>query len=312
MAWLGACARLSSDVDRVVNVNHAALGAPTLSMTTFNMLHGFGNSLNDATLEERRELLAKGIAETQPVIVILQEGSDTPRKHGDVVNGLRESVNRLLVEKGISYNSVSAMANGSPLIGFFEGSAILSRFEIRAAESRVYRAQALFPPKHRIALRAQIASSVGEVTIIGTHLTNTGARAGGRLKRTLQAEELAAWAVGGAAATTVVIIGGDFNDDPGSPTIRALAAARARDAWAFAAQGGQEMGRGLTGLSRTVTDADDAADERIDYIFLLGNRASVAWARPFLDHPFARSGGGVLWASDHVGVTAGVQIIEAQ
>ncbi len=141
------------------------------------------------------------------------------------------------------------------------------------------------------------------VQIVGTHLTNTAARGGGRLKRTLQAEELIGWVLhqGAGGDAGVEVIGGDFNDTPGSPTIGALLSKGARDAWTGAEPG-------LTGLRGSVTDADNAADERIDYIFLLGAGAAVQRAEPFLDHPFPRAGGGVLWASDHIGVMAWLKL----
>jgi len=34
--------------------------------------------------------------------------------------------------------------------------------------------------------------------------------------------------------------------------------------------------------------------------------AVVQWARPFLDMPFPRQGGDVLWASDHIGALASI------
>ena len=83
--------------------------------------------------------------------------------------------------------------------------------------------------------------------------------------------------------------------------------ARELSAWARAA-GGAVSGSGLTALTGTVTDPADRAEERIDYIFVLGPGMDVTGARAFLDRPFPREGGGVLWASDHVGVLAGVRV----
>ena len=168
---------------QVVNVNTDRLTRATLTIVTFNMLHGYGSRLNDSTLEERLELLAAGIAEAKPDVVFLQEASVTPGRHGNVAERLRDALNERLRGEEISYNSVFAMANGSRLIGFFEGSAILSRFQILSADSLVYAAQALIPPERRIALRARVATGgeTGEagarsIEIIGTHLTNTEAR----------------------------------------------------------------------------------------------------------------------------------------
>jgi endonuclease/exonuclease/phosphatase family metal-dependent hydrolase len=197
------------------------------------------------------------------------------------------------------------MANGSRLIGFFEGSAILSRFQILSADSLVYEAQAFLPPERRIALRARIAAGgeagASSVEIVGTHLTNTEARRKGRLKRTLQAEELAAWFRSEQEDEPVLrVIGGDFNDTPGSDTVRSMLASGARDAWS--------EGPGFTALSGSLTDPNAAADARIDYLFVHGRAASVERARPFLGMPFPRQGDGALWASDHIGVQASIRL----
>lgn len=39
--------------------------------------------------------------------------------------------------------------------------------------------------------------------------------------------------------------------------------------------------------------------------------AVVQWARPFLDMPFPRQGGDVLWASDHIGALASIGLRSA-
>jgi len=60
------------------------------------MLHGVGSRLNDGTLKRRLELLALGIAEERPDIVILQEASITQGRHGTVAETLRDSLNERL------------------------------------------------------------------------------------------------------------------------------------------------------------------------------------------------------------------------
>jgi endonuclease/exonuclease/phosphatase family metal-dependent hydrolase len=288
---------------QIVNVNTDRLTGDTFTVVTFNMLHGYGNKLNDATLEERLVLLAAEIAEAKPDVVILQEASVTPGRHGNVAERLRDSLNERLRREGISYNSVFAMANGSRLIGFFEGSAILSQFQILSAESLVYKAQALLPPERRIALRARIAASgeagASSIEVVGTHLTNTEARRKGRLKRTMQAKELAAWLLSVHEDEPMLrVIGGDFNDTPGSDTVQAMLASGARDVWS--------EGPGFTAVSGSLTDPHAVADARIDYLFVHGRAAFVEWARSFLGMPLPQQGGGVLWSSDHIGVLASI------
>lgn len=287
-----------------MNVGHAAFPGGLLTVVTFNMLHGFGNRLNDATLGERLALLRDGIRSAGADIVILQEASLTPGRHGSVVDTLRDSLNRLPGTSGL-YNSAWVGANGSRVIRFREGSAILSRFEILSAQTLVYRSQAFLPPEHRVALRVRLRGAGADLVVIATHLTNTDARRPGGLVRTLQARELADWV---RTTDGPVIIGGDFNSAPGSEPILAMILAGARDARASAEDAGTASGSGLTGLTGTVTDPGDRAEERIDYIFLSGPGMDVDGVEPFLDRPSARKAGGVLWASDHVGVLARIHV----
>ncbi len=301
--FLSGCWLAGEPSPQVVNASHAAFPSGALTVVTFNMLHGFGNRVNDETLTERLLLLRDGILSAAPDVVILQEASLTPGRHGNVVDTLRDLLNRD-PRAARPYNSAWVMGNGAAIIGFFEGSAILSHFEILSAESIAYRAQALLPPERRIALKVQIRTNGGGLTVIGTHLTNTDARRRRTLVRTLQARQLAAW----TGRTGLTIIGGDFNSTPGTPPILAMIEAGAGDAWAGAVAGGSAAGLGLTALNGTVTDPKDAAEERIDYLFLFGPGAVVESARPFLDHWFPRNGGGVLWASDHIGVLARVRV----
>ncbi len=281
-------------------MNTEALGGPRLTVVTFNMLHGFGDRLNDDTLDERLGLLAAALREDPPDVVILQEASVTGR-HGNVVDRLRLMLNEDLAASGLSYNSAQLLANGSTLVDFFEGSAILSRSRILSAEGITYRTQALIPPERRVGLLVRLLSARGDVAVVGTHLTNTEARMADGLVRTRQARELIAW-IAGEAPGSLAIVGGDFNDVPGSATIQAMRAAGARDAWAEAAGQARALGSGLTALNGTVRDPEDFPEDRIDYIFLFGGTLEVQNAAAFLSAPLRDSAGRALWASDHVGV----------
>jgi endonuclease/exonuclease/phosphatase family metal-dependent hydrolase len=290
----------------VVNVNANEPGGHRLSVVTYNMLHGFGNRLNDDTLDERLALLSAALLLDAPDIVILQEASVTHR-HGNVVDRLRDMLNAGLAARGVSYNSAHLLENGSGLIRFFEGSAILSRYRIVTAEGLAFRAQALLPPERRVALRVHLTGPTGRVSIIGTHLTNTGARIAGRLVRTRQAEELAAWIASDGSAD-LTVLGGDLNDSPGSQTLGALAAVGGRDAWLEAAGQGRAPGQGLTALNGTVRDVAGTARERIDYLFVFGPTTTVEGAATFLDSALPDGSGRPLWASDHIGVRAELSV----
>ncbi len=166
-----------------------------LRLVDFNVWHDHPHLRN---AERRANLLAAALTELQPDIVVLQEVWRTRR--GDLAERL---AGRLGMD--LAY----ARANGSRrLIGFEEGSAVLSRLPILAAERLVLAPHA--PPwTRRIALRARLDAGAGTLLeIVGVHLTNRGEPAVSR-----QAAALAAL----LADTTVVA--GDLNAASGSTAL---------------------------------------------------------------------------------------------
>ncbi len=318
LAGLGLAASLASCATGgpavVVNVNDAAVDRGTLTVVTLNVLHGFRDRTNDQTLERRLDLVAEAVAAARPDLVLLQEMSVT-RRHGSAVDRLRQRVNGLLAGSGVSYNSAFIAANGSRLIAFREGEAILSRAEILSTSVVRYRSQALIPPEHRLALEAVIRSTGGRLFAVSTHLTNTEASRGGRLVRTRQAGQLAAEAIGTLSPDDLLVAGGDFNDTPDSATVGTLLAAGAVDAWRAAHPG--DEGGGLTSLAGSILDPAARYSKRIDFLFVAGGaavapRILVRDARMFLDKPFtdssASGAAGVLRTSDHAGVAVDLAV----
>ena len=179
----------------------SAAGAQRLRVLQFNVLHGYPGRA-DFTGRERRLIAA--IERLRPDVVVLQEAW---RYHGR-----RDLVDKLGEQLGMS--SVYARANGSlRLLGFEEGSAILSRFPIVDAQ-----ALELTPRKHRfdrrIALRADLDIGGGRVeTVVGVHLTHDDADVAA-----LQAEHL----VERLGDTRPLLLTGDFNQPAGSQTLESL------------------------------------------------------------------------------------------
>jgi endonuclease/exonuclease/phosphatase family metal-dependent hydrolase len=274
----------------------------TITVITYNMLHGFGDRLNERTLEARLALLAAALTEVDPDVVILQEVSLTPAsRHGSVAERLRGMLNAA-APPGAAYGSAVAMAHGSRLIAFFEGSAILSRFAIESAETLGYRAQSLVPPERRIALRVVLRGECGPVEVVGTHLTNVEARRRGVLVRERQARELVERVLTAGVPSRPLVIGGDFNAVPDSAVVASLLGGGMVDAWA-AARPGED---GFTAIDGAVTDPGARTGARIDYLFVRGAR--VVSVEPFLARPGTGPGGLPLWASDHVGVLARIAL----
>ncbi len=114
-----------NDRDReIVNVNGHGFSGAEFSAVTFNLLHGFGDAANDATLDDRLGLAAAEIVDTLPDAVLFQEASVTaPERHCSVIETLVSRVNDALSGTGKSYNSIYARANGvADIIPFKAGS----------------------------------------------------------------------------------------------------------------------------------------------------------------------------------------------
>ena len=294
----------------IQNVNSNSFPGPDFHVVTYNLLHGFGDAGNDATLADRLGIVVRRVVETTPDAVLFQEVSVTaPEAHCSVIATLVGQVNEQLAGEGKSYNAVYARANGdADVIGFEEGSAIISRHEILAADKHVYTHNATSLPEFRIALRATVRGAAGDIDLFSTHLTNREDTEGAELVRTLQARELTGEIIPGRGNTNPVMVGGDFNDPPGSFTIHEMTAAGAVDAFAASNPGVD----GYTSFDDPfdLTDPGEQPDERIDYLFLLDAGATLWSSGLFLDAAADIDPGpdeSWLWASDHIGVHAWVR-----
>ncbi len=132
----------------------------TLRIVTLNVLHGFPDFKDQekrfrSTLREFRGLKAD--------ILVLQEAWST-RNHGSMAE-------RLAKELGMNY--AYARANGSlALLGFEEGSAILSRYPLVKARRELLKPKEPFW-ENRIALLADIDLGGEIVTAVGVHLSTS-------------------------------------------------------------------------------------------------------------------------------------------
>jgi endonuclease/exonuclease/phosphatase family metal-dependent hydrolase len=269
----------------------------SLTVVTFNVLHGFAGGAGEATLEERLSALVSALVELRPDVAILQEVSLTPAdRHGSIANRILAG----LSAAGEAWSMAVAMAHGSPLVSFYEGSAILSRYRILSSETLAYRAQSLFPPERRIALRVLIQAENGALEVIGTHLTNRAQRI-----RDAQARQLVERFVRDGGGSGPLLIGGDFNCPPAGDAVRELIAAGLSDAWAAAGRGA-----GYTALAGEVDDPEARLTERIDYLFTAGEGVRIEGVELFLDAPriTGPEEGRLLWVSDHAGVVARLRL----
>jgi len=304
---LSACNPCNDNDGMILNVNSDAFSRPELTVVTFNLLHGFGDAVNDATLDDRLEIVAQTIVDSQPDMVLLQEASVTlPATHCNVIETLADMVNSALSGEGKSYNAIYARANGTAdIIAFEEGSGVLSLYEILSSDVYTYTHNATSLPEFRIALRVTVRGEAGDLDFFGTHLTNLEDTVGPELVRTLQARELAEELIPGSGNTNPVVVGGDFNDPPGSDTVLEMINAGGVDL--FADQNPGADGYTSFGDPFDITDPSMTAEKRIDYLFMLDPGGSVTGSGLFLDTALDIDPGpeeSWLWASDHIGVQA--------
>ncbi len=182
-----------------VNEGTAAVGLPQrLRLVDFNVLHGYPEFHNH---EARFEDTTAALRALDPDILVLQEAWSTT-EHGSMAERLAGS---------LGLHHVYARANGSRrLIGFEEGSAILSRFPIREA-NRLLLSPRRPPWENRIALVATLDLGSQSMTVVGVHLA-----AGSEEVAEGQASSLLARIPSGG----FVLVAGDLNAGSESPTVR--------------------------------------------------------------------------------------------
>jgi endonuclease/exonuclease/phosphatase family metal-dependent hydrolase len=258
----------------------AEAGAPALVVLSLNMLHGRPDFEH---LDRRLDLIAAEIRRQEADIVCLQETPWRP--------GMGYAAARLAAETGM--NHAYLRANGNRwTIRFEEGLAILSRYPIRQVDfAELLPRAGVF--EHRVVLHAVIGAPQGDLEIFVTHLTNGDAQV-----NAAQAEDLRRYIE--ATRAGPAIVAGDFNAREDEPQIQSLA-----PAWVDAYRLAQPEDAGRTCCIDDLTAGPaEPLEARIDYIFLAPGADpgyTLVRARRVLDEPYP-SGGGWLWASDHVGL----------
>lgn len=176
-------------------------------LLSWNVLHGFPDFVDQ---EDRTRRLVDLIAQLEPDIVILQESWRT-RSHGDLARRLASR---------LAMGGLFARANGSlRLIGFDEGSALLSRFAMRSSRAFELRPAAGFWDR-RVAVRAELEIGPGERwTVFGGHVAYSGYRPE---RGKAQASFLARAA---AEAPGPALVAGDLNGRSGGPRLLPFLAA---------------------------------------------------------------------------------------
>jgi endonuclease/exonuclease/phosphatase family metal-dependent hydrolase len=183
------------------------------------------------------------------------------------------------------------------LLGFKEGSAILSRFSI--ASSEVYelpRCRSWID--RRILLRAELSTAWGPLQVFSTH--------------TARGEECQVERVGEIVRDQLgagpLLLMGDFNTPD---TSNGLTTLRNEAGFVDAFRIANPEAQGPTVWQR-IEAPDSTVSRRVDFILLRNGRESTATvlsSRIVLDRPGQLPDGSPLWPSDHYGVLAELDIL---
>ncbi|GJM40713.1 MAG: hypothetical protein DHS20C20_09950 [Ardenticatenaceae bacterium] len=257
-----------------------------LRILSLNMLHGHPDF---AFLDQRIELLSQEIGRLEVDIVLLQE-VPWNRKHGQTAQQLAE-------QGGFNYAYYRANGNLS-LIGFEEGSTILSRFPLENISFAELLPRAGFF-ENRIVLHATALTPQGPLDLFVTHLTD-----GMESVNAAQIESLLAFVQN--EAKHPAIVAGDFNAVEDSPQIIKLVGL-----WQDSYRLANPEAVGATCCVVNLSNGSAAGlQKRIDYLFLApeADRAitEVEITRVFAE-PF-KIANGTLWLSDHAGLLATINI----
>ncbi len=279
-------------------------GVRPLRVITYNLLHdgaGSGFFDGDTRLEERLELAVRELKALDPDIIAVQEASES-RKHGNVPERLARALGLHVVFEPAT-NHVFGLWPFDAIVvgvmGFKEGSAILSRFPITA--STVYdlpRCKKWLEP--RIMLHADVSTPWGPLQVFSAH---TGRGDECQMER-------AGEVVRDRRGTGPSLLMGDFNTPE---TSKVLATLRNEAGFIDVFRSANPDANGPT-VWQQITSSNSTVSRRVDFVLLLNGRessASVRSSRIVLDRPGQLADGTILWPSDHYGVFAELSIVSS-
>ncbi len=276
-------------------------GIQPLRVVTYNLLHdGAGSGfLNGKThLKERLRMAIRELKTLDPDIIAVQEASDS-RRHGNVPEQLARALGFHIVFAPATDHIFGLWTLDTVVVGimgFKEGSAILSRFPIVASKvHKLPRCQSWIEP--RILLQADLSTPVGPLQVFSTHTRGDEC----------QIERVGQIVRDGLGAGPSLLMG-DFNTPE---TLKVLTTLRNEAGFVDAFRVANPEANGPTVFQRIEVE-QSTVTRRVDFIFLLHGResmASVRSSRIVLDRPGRLPDGAALWPSDHYGVLAELEIL---
>jgi endonuclease/exonuclease/phosphatase family metal-dependent hydrolase len=282
---------------------------PQLLVINQNILHGIIDEDPDAEpfdrFQERIDLIAQSLAEAQPDIVTLQEVIPDAYADDPEYANTRQV---LLDALGPEYTAIFGDINGDIIDQGFLGQLTLTRLEVLSSENHDL-------PGVRSIHRVTVQTETGPVDIYNTHLEGTGAVVDVTLDASVvEMQEVIDFINATRTGPGPVILAGDFNAEPSDPSIQTLTDAGFID---VLVEGGDatceaEGDAGCTSGTIPLAEPGNRTRRRIDYMFVLPGGdvgVDVDEASLFNNEPFELEGGGVLWASDHIGVQAVLELV---
>jgi endonuclease/exonuclease/phosphatase family metal-dependent hydrolase len=325
----------------------------TLRVATFNILHGLEETPTyptHSTFDARLELAVQAIAGSQIDLLGMQEVSKTEgaRKHRSGL-AVRRMASRLAQITGQSWHWCWALSNphfplepdilvggGGPISNFMatqasgnyasfkEGSAVLSRYPITAAESRRLPLRlpveyVACPPDeipdcnlttifdHRIALWARIAAPGGTADIVTAHFAHhlTPLSEASKYQHAVAvvafADEEAARH--GEPVRRFLTCDCNLTTEDTPSGVRFITDHGWTDTFAAQNGGGHCTADDRAGCTsdQDILASGSTTSERIDYVFARGGTCSLTLgaSQKFADAPSAVPGHAHLWPSDH-------------
>jgi endonuclease/exonuclease/phosphatase family metal-dependent hydrolase len=255
-----------------------------ISIVTFNLLN------KPSRWQERRLLIAAELAQLQPDLIALQEVS------------LPDNNAEWLAQQ-LGHYSVHVCSKTGPLYGK-EGIAVLSRLPVEHYQTLDLQSQ------NRVAQSVRVRVGTHPFVLVNGHFYF---HVIDHIERVRQVQLVLNW-LGHTPRYAPTVVCGDFNDTPGSRTIRLM---RQQFTSAHSARHGREpeytcptpLKYQLSGVRRTLSRLGNVALNRslepwrgtVDYIFI-NPRIHVVECWPILNRPAPHDN--TLYPSDHVGLSA--------
>ena len=274
---------------------------PTILVIDQNILHGFLDEDPEAQpndrVDERIQLLADALAAERPDIIALQEVlTQFDEPYPDVRTILMEAL-------GPEYTSVFGSLTGEPIDTVGLGQLTITRLPVLSSENHHIGGV-------RAVHRVTVQSDDGPIDIYNAHLEGTDDE-----DPQLAVDEISEVIdfIEDTRSGGPVILAGDFNAVPDDPSIRTLLEAGFIDVLDEAGDATCEEAGDPGCTNSTIPLADPAlkASRRIDFMFVLDGdevRLDPKDAELFLNAAVDIGGGEFLWASDHIGVRAVLEL----